>query len=191
MDQAIGLLWRANRPSLWVRRKCNFWWARRRCRSSAASCRRERPSWPCYPDPSAWFPPRACLKSRTVPLAFLFWGFQPNPTGCAAGWKPAGRQAGRGVIGSGGHVGGCGAELRGEVTDGRQPVPTIVGRVRAAAWPHPSCGARSGDFHGSEASADLCHHGFSGEEREPDALLGLTVARATRIRLHGSRPEPV
>ena len=29
---------------------------------------------------------------------------------------------------------------RGEVTDGRQPVPTLVGRVRAAARPHLSCG---------------------------------------------------
>ena len=69
---------------------------------------------------------------------------------------------------------------RREVTDGRQPVPTIVGRVRAAARPHLSCGSRSGDFHESEAAADLRHHGLSGEEPEPDAeaLLGLRVVRA-------------
>ena len=35
---------------------------------------------------------------------------------------------------------------RGEVTDGRQPVPTIVGRVR---------GSRSGDFHDPEVADDL------------------------------------
>ena len=69
---------------------------------------------------------------------------------------------------------------RGEATDGRQPVPTLVGRVRAAALPHRSCGSRSGDFHESEASADLRDHGLSWEEPGPDAeaLLGLRVARA-------------
>ena len=69
---------------------------------------------------------------------------------------------------------------RGEVTDGRQPVPTLVGRVRAAARPHLSCGARSGDFHGAEVAADLRDHGLSGEEPDADAeaLLGLRVACA-------------
>jgi len=69
---------------------------------------------------------------------------------------------------------------RGEVTDGRQPVPTLVGRVRAAARPHLSCGSRSCDFHGSEVAADLRDHGLSGEEPGPDAeaMLGLRVARA-------------
>ena len=69
---------------------------------------------------------------------------------------------------------------RGVVTDGRQPVPTIVGRVRAAARPHLSCVSRSGDFHGSEVAADLSDHGLLREEPEPDAetILGLRVARA-------------
>ena len=68
---------------------------------------------------------------------------------------------------------------REEFTDGRQPVPTIVGRVRAAARPHLSCRSRSDDFHESEVTADLRDHGLSGEEPEPkaEALLGLRVAR--------------
>ena len=83
---------------------------------------------------------------------------------------------------------------RGEVTDGRQPVPTLVGRVRAAARPHLSCGARSGDFHGSEAAADLRDHGLSREEPEPDAeaLLGLRVACADllgRAHAHWNLPS--
>ena len=72
---------------------------------------------------------------------------------------------------------------RGEVTDGQQPVPTIVGRVRAAARPHLSCGSRSGDFHESEVAAAPRDHGLSWEEPEPDAeaMLGLRVARANLI----------
>ncbi len=69
---------------------------------------------------------------------------------------------------------------RGEVTDGRQPVPTLVGRVRAAARPHLSCGSRSGDFHEAEVAADLRDHGLLGEEPKPnaEAMLGLRVACA-------------
>ena len=69
---------------------------------------------------------------------------------------------------------------RGEVTDGRQPVPTLVGRIRAAARPHRSCGSRSGDFHESQVLADLRDHGLLGEEPGPDAeaILGLRIALA-------------
>ncbi len=57
---------------------------------------------------------------------------------------------------------------RGEVTDGRQPVPTIVGRVPLR------------NLHESEVAADLREHGLLGEELQPDAeaLLGLRAARA-------------
>ena len=69
---------------------------------------------------------------------------------------------------------------RGEVTDRRQPVPTIVGRVRAAARPHLSRGSRSGGFHESEVVADLRDHGLLGEVPEPnaEAMLGVRAARA-------------
>ena len=40
----------------------------------------------------------------------------------------------------------------------KKTVATLVGRVRAAARPHLSCGARSGEFHGAEAAADLLGH---------------------------------
>jgi len=53
--RANGTLWRVEHPSLWVRREGNFGWVRYRCRNSAASCRRARPSWPFHPDPSAGF----------------------------------------------------------------------------------------------------------------------------------------
>jgi len=69
---------------------------------------------------------------------------------------------------------------RGEVTDGRQPVPTLVGRVRAAARPHLSLGSRSRGFHESEVAADLGDLGLLGEELKLDAeaMPGLRVARA-------------
>ena len=69
---------------------------------------------------------------------------------------------------------------RGEATDGRQPVPTLVGRVRAAAWPQLFSVSRSGDFHESEVAADHRDNGLVGEEPGPDAaaILGLRVARA-------------
>ena len=60
VEQATGLLWRATRPPLWVRRECILWFARLRCRNSTASCRRERPSWPCHPDPSTGFRLKRC-----------------------------------------------------------------------------------------------------------------------------------
>ena len=96
MEQATGLLWRATRPPLWVRWEGTLWCARCRCRNSAASCRRERPSWPCHPDPSVGFRRRACLESRTVPLACLFRGFQLHARQAVpqagsprqTGWKP-------------------------------------------------------------------------------------------------------
>ena len=70
---------------------------------------------------------------------------------------------------------------RGEVTDGRQPVPTVVGRVRAAALPHLSCGSRSGDFHQSEVAAATTDSW--GDEFKPnaEAMLGLRVARANLL----------
>ena len=72
---------------------------------------------------------------------------------------------------------------RGEVTDGRQPVPTIVGRVRAAARPHLFCVSRSGYFHESEVAADFREHGLLGEELKPnaEAMLDLRVARANLL----------
>ncbi len=80
---------------------------------------------------------------------------------------------------------------RGEVTDGRQPVPTILGRVRAAARPHLSRGSCSDVFHGAEIAADLRDHGFLGEAPEPnaEAMLGLRVARADLLR-HAYRDLP-
>ena len=55
LERLTGSLWREIRPLFWVRRECTLWWARWRCRNSAAGCRRERPSWPCHPDLSASF----------------------------------------------------------------------------------------------------------------------------------------
>jgi len=49
VERATGPMWRATRPPLWVRRGCTLWCAGWRCRNSAASCRRERPSWPFHP----------------------------------------------------------------------------------------------------------------------------------------------
>jgi hypothetical protein len=51
VERATGPLWRATRPPRSVRRARGSWIESSRCRSSAASCRRERPGWPFHPNP--------------------------------------------------------------------------------------------------------------------------------------------
>ncbi len=102
VEQATGLLRPATRLPLWVRRGCTLRCARWRCRNSAASCHRERPSWPCHPDPIAWSRLRACLK-RPAGLvgqasSLSACGLPARGTTCPAwGWKPRNRQA-RGTV---------------------------------------------------------------------------------------------
>ncbi len=64
---------------------------------------------------------------------------------------------------------------RGEVTDGRQPVPTHVGRVRAAARPHLSCGLPS-------------RRGGVTDGRQPVPTVGGRVRAAARHHLSCGLP---
>ena len=81
---------------------------------------------------------------------FFLWSLQgtmaAGPRGCDWKWRTRRRKQ-RGVVlrVAAAHFGALPMPpTRGEVTDGRQPVPTLVGRVRAAARPHLVCGSRSG-----------------------------------------------
>jgi len=66
VERATGPLRRAPRPPLWVRRAGTIWFDRRPCRSSAASCRRERPGWPFHPDSTALFRLRFAILACAV-----------------------------------------------------------------------------------------------------------------------------
>ena len=77
---------------------------------------------------------------------FFLWSLQgtmaAGPRGCDWKWRTRRRKQ-RGVVlrVAAAHFGALPMPpTRGGVTDGRQPVPTLVGRVHAAARPHRSCG---------------------------------------------------
>ena len=55
VERATGPLWRATRPALFALAVTNGLVREFPVASSAASCRRERPSWPFHPYPSASF----------------------------------------------------------------------------------------------------------------------------------------
>ena len=65
VERATGPLRRATRLPLLVRQAGLVWFDRSPCRSSAAGCRRERPSWPFHPDSVATFRLR-CASCRSL-----------------------------------------------------------------------------------------------------------------------------
>jgi hypothetical protein len=65
VERATGPLWWATRPPRLVRPERTICFTRWWCRSSAASCRRGRPSWPFHPDPIESF--RPSVAAATAP----------------------------------------------------------------------------------------------------------------------------
>ena len=156
VEQATGLLWRATRPPLWVRRECTLWCARCLCRSSAASCRRERPSWPFHPDPSASFR----LRVSASDSANQFY-----PPAASSGSSPKSSSPTTGASSTPRAVrAACSSRPPGSSpsTSGKLPLADLLpcsseGWTATRRWLHDATGSTENPLVSMEAAAHLCN----------------------------------
>ena len=138
VEQADCRSGRMTRPPLQVRRERPFGQVRHRCRSSAASCRRGRPSWPFHPDPTVaslpWTAPRCLSPPLQVgpPMMAIGCRREPSQLGPGRGAPRPGRslstECGRsrpffiarlkrlaGLVGQASSLSACGRAARGTI----------------------------------------------------------------------------